>query len=99
MRFERVIPLICAKKRTLKAVMALRIPWQGQKESNPRHAVLETAALPAELCPYFNADTESFLRYQRFYSIKYPYMFVNNFVAVSCGRCKYTAVSYCFFAH
>ena len=27
-------------------------PWQGQKESNPRHAVLETAALPAELYPY-----------------------------------------------
>ena len=27
--------------------------WQGQKESNPRHAVLETAALPAELYPYF----------------------------------------------
>ena len=25
--------------------------WQGQKESNPRHAVLETAALPAELYP------------------------------------------------
>ena len=27
--------------------------WQGQKESNPRHAVLETAALPTELYPYF----------------------------------------------
>ena len=26
--------------------------WQGQKGSNPRHAVLETAALPAELYPY-----------------------------------------------
>ena len=25
--------------------------WQGQKGSNPRHAVLETAALPAELYP------------------------------------------------
>ena len=28
------------------------VKWQGQKESNPRHAVLETAALPAELYPY-----------------------------------------------
>ena len=28
--------------------------WQGQKGSNPRHAVLETAALPAELCPYMS---------------------------------------------
>ena len=30
----------------------LELFWQGQKESNPRHAVLETAALPAELYPY-----------------------------------------------
>ena len=29
--------------------------WQGQKESNPRHAVLETAALPAELYPYMTS--------------------------------------------
>ena len=28
------------------------LSWQGQKDSNPRHAVLETAALPTELCPY-----------------------------------------------
>ncbi len=28
--------------------------WQGQKDLNPRHAVLETAALPAELYPYFD---------------------------------------------
>ena len=28
--------------------------WQGQKDSNPRPAVLETAALPAELYPYLN---------------------------------------------
>ena len=26
--------------------------WQGLKDSNPRHAVLETAALPTELNPY-----------------------------------------------
>ena len=26
--------------------------WQGQKGSNPRPAVLETAALPTELYPY-----------------------------------------------
>ncbi len=28
--------------------------WQGQKDSNPRHAVLETAALPTELYPYIH---------------------------------------------
>ena len=27
--------------------------WQGRKDSNPRPAVLETAALPAELHPYY----------------------------------------------
>ena len=26
--------------------------WQGQKDSNPRHVVLETTALPTELYPY-----------------------------------------------
>ena len=30
-----------------------RAIWQGQKDLNPRHAVLETAALPTELYPYF----------------------------------------------
>ena len=37
---------ICIIQRKLESF------WQGQKESNPRHAVLETAALPAELYPY-----------------------------------------------
>ena len=31
---------------------AAYLKWQGQKDSNPRHAVLETAALPTELYPY-----------------------------------------------
>ena len=26
--------------------------WQGQRESNPQPSVLETDALPIELCPY-----------------------------------------------
>ncbi len=39
--------------------------WQGQKDLNPRHAVLETAALPTELYPYIkiaklkNCETEA----------------------------------------
>ena len=36
---------------------AAYLKWQGQKDSNPRHAVLETAALPAELYPYFALGT------------------------------------------
>ena len=34
--------------------------WQGQKDSNPRHAVLETAALPTELYPYNMAEKMGF---------------------------------------
>ncbi len=42
------IPLpLCHEKNA----PAARFLWQGQKGSNPRHAVLETAALPAELYP------------------------------------------------
>ena len=26
--------------------------WQGQKDLNPRHVVLETTALPTELYPF-----------------------------------------------
>ena len=35
--------------------------WQGQKDLNPRHAVLETAALPTELCPYTNDAHNAYL--------------------------------------
>ena len=36
--------------------------WQGQKGSNPRPTVLETAALPAELYPYIlTVFTDSFM--------------------------------------
>ena len=31
------------------------IMWQGQKDLNPRHVVLETSALPTELYPYVNS--------------------------------------------
>ena len=44
--------------------------WQGQKDSNPRHAVLETAALPAELYPYLlrlDYYTTSHTRCQSFF--------------------------------
>ena len=33
--------------------------WQGQKDLNPRHVVLETTALPAELYPYWWAFGDS----------------------------------------
>ena len=29
-----------------------RLEWQGQRDSNPRHRVLETRALPTELYPF-----------------------------------------------
>ena len=41
-----------AKKRRRERHKVRDDVWQGQKDLNPRHAVLETAALPAELYPY-----------------------------------------------
>ena len=38
-----------ARKRRILGVCRLLDRWQGQKDLNPRHAVLETAALPTEL--------------------------------------------------
>ena len=34
------------------ALLRLFHSWQGQKDLNPRHVVLETTALPTELYPY-----------------------------------------------
>src|SRR6185503_5457309 len=34
------------------ASVIVRSLWQGQRESNPQPSVLETDALPVELCPY-----------------------------------------------
>ena len=50
LRFAYSFTVSVKSNRDPKA--AVRFWWQGQKESNPRHAVLETAALPAELYPY-----------------------------------------------
>ena len=53
--FDRCTTLACLGERQQKKPPLLRglMFWQGQKDSNPRHAVLETAALPTELYPYF----------------------------------------------
>ena len=40
------------KKKTGENPVFSPVFWQGQKDLNPRHAVLETAALPTELYPY-----------------------------------------------
>ena len=40
------------QEKTAQTRMVEPFFWQGQKDLNPRHAVLETAALPTELCPY-----------------------------------------------
>ena len=42
------------EKRLRKSLSEAKNGWQGQKDLNPRHAVLETAALPTELYPYKN---------------------------------------------
>ena len=38
--------------RKTKTALRRFLFWQGQKDLNPRHAVLETAALQTELYPY-----------------------------------------------
>ena len=40
------------EERLRKSLSEAKNEWQGQKDLNPRHAVLETAALPTELYPY-----------------------------------------------
>ena len=43
----------------IKRQLSLLFLWQGQKDSNPRHAVLETATLPTELYPYIKHWTNN----------------------------------------
>ena len=43
---------VIQRKQRKKAPKNRCFFWQGQKDLNPRHAVLETAALPTELYPY-----------------------------------------------
>ena len=50
LRVPRFRPLPLRKRPALR--MQCWSFWQGQKDLNPRHAVLETAALPTELYPY-----------------------------------------------
>ena len=47
-RAEEVRAALPNKKAHLSVCFFI---WQGQKDLNPRHAVLETAALPTELYP------------------------------------------------
>ena len=48
--FVKLLPCQKTKSPPRKAVDFLF--WQGQKDSNPRHPVLETSVLPTELYPY-----------------------------------------------
>ena len=41
-----------ARRYAIFAIMAGVLFWQGYKDSNLGHAVLETAALPTELHPF-----------------------------------------------
>ena len=40
-------------KKTAKRSAMRFDSWQGQKDLNPRHTVLETVVLPTELYPYW----------------------------------------------
>ena len=49
----------CHCPPSLQVVRAVRRKWQGQRGSNPRPAVLETAALPTELYPFSPAASRT----------------------------------------
>ena len=46
-----MLPMQKEKAPMRKAAWGLNLQWQGQKESNSQHTVLETVALPIELYP------------------------------------------------
>ena len=49
---ECLVFIFCTYKKQQTPQKRCLLFWQGQKGSNPRHSVLETDALPAELYPY-----------------------------------------------
>ena len=54
--FWAVFALKARKLPDLSGRQIRQLLWQGLKDSNPRHAVLETAALPTELNPYIQLN-------------------------------------------
>ncbi len=46
------LSIMFIKTKTLEGLSLKGFLWQGYKDSNLGHAVLETAALPTELHPY-----------------------------------------------
>ena len=52
LRPSRVQVLILLQKQKTDTIRHPFCFWQGQKDLNPRHVVLETTALPTELYPY-----------------------------------------------
>ena len=48
---KTLIWIILEQNKIAADGLSTAFEWQGQKDSNPRHAVLETAALPTELYP------------------------------------------------
>ena len=48
------IPLLSQWIKKFDKSKLVEFFWQGQKDLNPRHPVLETGVLPTELYPYDN---------------------------------------------
>ena len=83
-------PLLVLPPMKTKRTDTLRVPillfWRGRKDSNPRHAVLETAVLPTELHPrvqhwyyntYFSKKQAFFEKYFSFFKrIAFAYFFL-----------------------
>ena len=91
-----------AMVKTLFSLKGLRnafaFRWQGKKVSHPRHAVLETAALPTELFPYvgfiavkqhcYGSITQEYLFVKPFFHFFYFLQIMQNKPQALCLRFK-----------
>ena len=59
-------PVIWIKNKGFIKPLFCNNSWQGWQDLNPRHAVLETAALPTELHPYGALKLDYYTEYCSF---------------------------------
>src|SRR3977135_2529742 len=65
--FPSAVVVMSHPQQLILDFVAHFVCWQGQRASNPQPSVLETDALPIELCPYY-----SVLRYSMIFATTPP---------------------------
>src|SRR5207253_11224188 len=74
-RMARTTSPICTIRVFVIVSLQLRASWQARRDSNPQHAVLETAALPLELLAFDHMPSVIRLRPGRRQSRRPPFYF------------------------